>query len=129
MPRGGRREGAGRPAGRTSLESRGKRIQKEIQEKLEMGAGKTPLDFLLLVMQTDTNSISQRMQAAIAAAPYVHAKLSSVEVKGDPTAPLQVQSDIGQALAALAEIARQQGQGPTIDILPSEVRQIEDVSS
>ena len=108
------------------MEARGKRIQREINERLVMEAGKTPLDFLLLVMQDEKQPTTQRMQAAIAAAPYVHAKLASVELKGDPTAPLQVQSDIGQALAALAELARQQGDGPVIDLLPSEIRQIED---
>jgi hypothetical protein len=124
MPRGGARIGAGRPAGRTDLEARGKRLQKEINKKLAMEAGKSPLDFLLLVMQDKEQKTSLRMQAAVAAAPYCHAKLSSVELKGDASQPLQVQSDIGQALAALAEIARQQ-QGTVIDVLPADVKEIE----
>lgn len=89
-----------------------------------MSEGSTPLDFLLDVMQNKDQKINLRMQAAVAAAPYVHAKLSSVEVKGDATAPLQVQSDIGQALAALAELARQQS-GQVIDVLPADVKEIE----
>ena len=124
MPRGGARIGAGRPAGRTELEARGRRLQKEINKKLALEAGKSPLDFLLLVMQDKEQKINLRMQAAVAAAPYCHAKLSSVEVKGDATAPLQIQSDIGQALAALAELARQQS-GAVIDVLPSDVKEIE----
>ena len=89
-----------------------------------MSEGSTPLDFLLDVMQNKAEKINLRMQAAVAAAPYVHAKLASVEVKGDPAAPLQVQSDIGQALAALAELARQQS-GQVIDVLPAEIKEIE----
>ena len=124
MPRGGARVGAGRPAGRTDLEARGKRIQREINKKLALEAGKSPLDFLLLVMQDKDQKINLRMQAAVAAAPYCHAKLSSVEVKGDPAQPLQVQSDIGQALAALAELARQQS-GQVIDVLPADIKESE----
>ena len=124
MPRGGARIGAGRPTGRTELEARGRRLQKEINKKLALEAGKSPLDFLLLVMQDKEQKINLRMQAAVAAAPYCHAKLSSVEVKGDATAPLQVQSDIGQALAALAELARQQS-GQIVDVLPADVKEIE----
>ena len=124
MARGGARIGAGRPAGRLSPEERGKRLQKQIRERVAMSEGSTPLDFLLDVMQNKDQKITLRMQAAVAAAPYVHAKLSSVEVKGDATAPLQVQSDIGQALAALAELARQQS-GQLIDVLPADVKEIE----
>ena len=124
MARGGARLGAGRPAGRTELEARGRRLQREINKKIALEAGKSPLDFLLLVMQDTDNKINLRMQAAVAAAPYCHAKLSSVEVKGDPAAPLQVQSDIGQALAALAELARQQS-GQIVDVLPADVKEIE----
>ena len=125
MPRGGARVGAGRKAGSgLSPEARGKRLQQKIREKLAFSDGQTPLDFMLSVMQDNNQKTSLRMQAAVAAAPYVHAKLSSVEVKGDPAQPLQVQSDIGQALAALAELARQQS-GQVIDILPADVKVIE----
>lgn len=116
--------GAGRPAGRTDLEARGRRIQKEINKKLSLEAGKSPLDFLLMVMQDKDQRMNMRMQAAVAAAPYCHAKLASVELKGDATQPLMVQSDIGQALAALAELARQQS-GQIIDVLPADVKEIE----
>ena len=125
MGHGGARIGAGRKAGSgLSPEARGKRLQAKIREKLAFSDGKTPLDFMLGVMQDERHKINLRMQAAVAAAPYVHAKLSSVEVKGNSDQPLQVQSDIGQALAALAELARQQT-GQTIDLLPSEVKVID----
>jgi len=67
-----------------------------------------PLDYLLDVMNDAQQALKDRLSAAIAAAPYVHPRLSSVELKGNTAAPLQVQSDIGQALRALAEMARHQ---------------------
>lgn len=42
-------------------------------------SGLTPLDFLLSVMRDATVNIDRRMQAAVAAAPYVHPRLSSVQ--------------------------------------------------
>jgi hypothetical protein len=48
------------------------------ERKLEM-----PLDFLLRIMRTsDEDNVA--MQAAIAAAPYCHPKLSSITLKDDP---------------------------------------------
>ena len=118
MPRGGRREGAGRPTG--SVSQRGVRLSKQVLSNLELSNQINPLQFLLAVMQDDRQKPNVRMQAAIAAAPYVHPKLASVELKGDEAQPLQVRSDIGQALAALAELARMQ-HGQTIELLPSEI--------
>jgi hypothetical protein len=83
------------------------------------GPDATPLAFLMGVVHlpdgTEGVKLSDRIQCAIAAAPYVHPRLSSVEMKGDANAPLQVQSDIGQALKALAEMARTR---EAIDITP-----------
>lgn len=45
----------------------------------------TPLEFLLDVMQDDEKPLDVRLFAAKAAAPYVHPRLSSTEVKGDIT--------------------------------------------
>lgn len=71
----------------------------------------------------ETVTFKQRMDAAIAAAPYVHARLASIELKGDSAAPLKVESDIGQALKALAEMARSRtgdaGDLKTIDLEPA----------
>ena len=124
MPRGGRREGAGRPTG--SVSKRGVRISKQVLANLELNSRTNPLEYLLGVMQDDRQKTSIRMQAAIAAAPYVHPKLASVELKGNQEQPLQVKSDIGQALAALAELARQQS-GQVIELLPSEITDVEAV--
>lgn len=84
----------------------------------------SPLAFLLGVMQDDKQELPLRYQCAVAAAPYMHPKLSSVEVKGDASRPLQVQSDLGQALAALAELARTR-QPDMIELLPSDVTTVE----
>lgn len=107
MAKGGFRAGAGRKTGTSDREMRKVNVEKVLQS-IGTGPDKTPLAFMLGVMQSDQSDIkiSERIQCAIAAAPYVHPRLSSVEVKGDANAPLQIQSDIGQALAKLADIAR-----------------------
>lgn len=42
--------------------------------------GESPLDFLLRIMRDTTQEEARRIDCAKAAAPYCHAKLSSVEV-------------------------------------------------
>lgn len=44
-------------------------------------SGLTPLDYLLSVMRDEDGEPSQRIDAAKAAAPYVHPRLSTVEAK------------------------------------------------
>jgi len=114
MARGGRREGAGRPTGGKGLTFRWDKVAAAI----EMSPDKTPLAHLIAVMQNEAMKDSVRLQAAIAAAPYVHPKLSSVEIKGDAAAPMKVQSEIGQALASLAELMRQRKtiDGDVVDV-------------
>ena len=79
--RGGRRAGAGRKPG-----VRNKKTI-EILNAVE-SSGITPLEFLLSVMRDEEAERNVRMQAAQAAAPYCHSKLSSVEVSGDADNPL-----------------------------------------
>jgi hypothetical protein len=50
--------------------------------------GIMPLDFMLSVLRDERNTTEDRMDAAKAAAPYVHAKLASVEHKGEGGGPL-----------------------------------------
>ncbi|WP_011579570.1 MULTISPECIES: hypothetical protein [Chelativorans] len=76
MARGGKREGAGRPAGAVTKRTR------EIADKAATD-GITPLEFMLQVLRNDGADIKDRMWAAEKAAPYVHAKLSSIEHRGD----------------------------------------------
>lgn len=74
--KGGARIGAGRKKGgpnRKTLET-----QAFAQE-----SGITPLEYLLTVMRDAGGEPRERINAAIAAAPYVHAKLSTVDVKSE----------------------------------------------
>ena len=121
MPRGGARIGAGRPTG---SKARGLRITERMLARAELSDTSNPLQYMLAVMADTNLKHNIRLQAAIAAAPYVHPKLASVEIKGNAEAPLQVTADLSSALSALAELARTSG-GPVIDLLPSEVTEIE----
>ncbi|QIG75000.1 hypothetical protein EVC14_002 [Rhizobium phage RHph_I3_18] len=80
---GGKREGAGRKTGSAT------RMNEEARAKAAEG-GLMPLDYMLTVLRDEEQPMAARMDAAKAAAPYVHAKLASVEHKGDGGGPLQV---------------------------------------
>jgi len=75
MARGGARVGAGRPKG-----ARNKRTEE--QEAAIKESGLSPLEFLTSVYRDEDAALDTRIDAAKAAAPYVHAKLSSVELSG-----------------------------------------------
>lgn len=103
MPKGGKRDGAGRKVGTPNKASQER--QKEVQE-----SGATPLDALIRKMRfhldvadrliadaagagmVDADALSKAMdkasEAARDAAPYVHPRLASTQVKGDPSSPL-----------------------------------------
>lgn len=76
MAHGGARSGAGRKPGAIS------KISKEAYERAKDG-GELPLDYLLSVMRDDNADEAKRIDCAKAAAPYVHAKLTSIEGKLD----------------------------------------------
>jgi hypothetical protein len=59
------------------------------RERAIEASGLTPLDFMLGAMRDDEQPINIRLDAAKAAAQYVHPKLSAVTLKGDPNSPLQ----------------------------------------
>lgn len=48
-------------------------------------SGLTPLDYMLAVMRAETEEPDRRLEAAKSAAPYVHPKLSNVEVEAGKT--------------------------------------------
>lgn len=75
MSRGGKRPGAGRKPNSTNWRSLEAIAQAE-------NGGEMPLDFILAVMRDVDRPLAVRMDAAIHAAPYCHAKLASVEHKG-----------------------------------------------
>lgn len=78
--KGGKRPGAGRKKGEPNKRTA------EAQAKAEE-TGIMPLDYMLHVMRTSEDE-RMRMSAAQAAAPYVHAKLSSIEVSGTDGGPI-----------------------------------------
>lgn len=99
MARGGKREGAGRPAGA---------ITKRSREAAENAAkdGITPLEYMLNVLRDDTADAKDRMWAAEKAAPYVHAKLASVEHSGDVNLTTQTKEQRDAAVAAATRADR-----------------------
>lgn len=50
-----------------------------------MASGLTPLDYMLSILRDGEADPDKRFEAAKAAAPYVHPRLASTEVKGDLT--------------------------------------------
>lgn len=80
---GGKRPGAGRPRG-----SRNRRTRETIAA---VEQGLTPLAYLTSVYRDESIDIRCRLEAAKAAAPYVHPKLSQIEVQA--TADLRYLSD------------------------------------
>lgn len=75
MARGGIRPGAGRPAG-----AQNRRTIEQV-EAIE-ATGMSPLEYLTSVYRDVEADEGKRIDAAKAAAPYVHAKLTSVEFNG-----------------------------------------------
>jgi hypothetical protein len=85
MTRGGKREGAGRKPGAVTQKTR------EVAEKALQG-GITPLEVMLEAMNSARDAGDLKTAASFArdAAPYIHAKLSSVqaEITGADGGPL-----------------------------------------
>lgn len=76
MARGGSRPGAGRKQGAATKKTR------EVANKAAE-SGETPLEFMLTRMRDAAAPMEDRMDMAKAAAPYIHAKLSTIEAKVD----------------------------------------------
>jgi hypothetical protein len=83
MAHGGKRTGAGRPAGAATVKTR------EIADAA-FSEGLMPLEYMLQVMRNEAADEARRIDAAKAAAPYVHARLNSTELKGDKDNPLGI---------------------------------------
>ena len=81
MVHGGKRPGAGRKAGSATVRTRA--IANAISE------GLTPLEYLTSVFRDVEADEAKRIDAAKAAAPYVHARLSAVEMTGKDGAPIE----------------------------------------
>lgn len=61
------------------------------QRKAMQDSGLAPLDYLLSVVRDEDQSPLTRLDAAKAAAPYVHAKLSAIEHSGNAHKPVQIE--------------------------------------
>ena len=73
MARGGARPNAGRKPGALN------RFNRELLERA-MEGGQLPLDYMLEVMRDQSLDTRLRIDAAKAAAPYVHQKLTAISV-------------------------------------------------
>lgn len=101
MTAGGKRPGAGRPAG-----ARNRRTVATVTA-IE-ASGLTPLDYMLSVMQNTEVDSTTRLDAAKAAAPFCHARLSSNEVTimqpGDELTQEELEAKIASALHASPDL-------------------------
>lgn len=98
MPRGGARPGAGRKKGSVA------KVDAEARQKA-LEQGETPLDYMLRVMRDTEQDPRRRDDMAKACAPYLHARLQSVEVTGDPDNPLEVINRIERVIVGAAQDA------------------------
>lgn len=78
MAHGGARNGAGRKPSSLTTKTR------EIAEKAVEG-GITPLDYMLTLLRDEGQPSAVRFEAAKAAAPFVHPKLSTVQANIEAT--------------------------------------------
>jgi hypothetical protein len=60
------------------------------REQILSAAGLVPLTYMLKVLRDEDQPHEERMKAAIAAAPYVHPRLSTVQHQGDDDKPVAV---------------------------------------
>ena len=70
-----------------------------------VASGLTPLEFLVEVMRNVEHEYYVRIDAAKAAAPYIHPKLSSVLVKGDADEPLEVHHTVDAFTSRIARLS------------------------
>ena len=66
MPRGGYRPGAGRPKD-------SKTLRVDVRKRAS-ATGQTPLEFMLSVMNDETQDMNTRLRMAAAAAPFIHGR-------------------------------------------------------
>lgn len=101
--RGGKRANAGRKSGSPNKAS----AAREAEIK---ASGLTPLEYLVSVMRDTAKPENVRIDAAKAAAPYVHPKLATVELKGDPEHPVEQRVTVVDEKAVAAAVHRVESQ-------------------
>jgi hypothetical protein len=65
-----------------------------------------PLDYMLDVMNDQQLGLKERLSAAMAAAPYVHPRLASVQVNGEINDKSHMSEELMEALRSLSELSR-----------------------
>lgn len=95
--KGGPRPGSGRKKGVPNKKTA------ELQQAVEQ-SGLTPLQYLLRVMRDEASEPKERQACAVAAAPYVHAKLSSIEMSADMRIIKRAEELTDDELAHLATV-------------------------
>ncbi len=88
MGRGGTRDGAGRKAG--TLNKRTQEVARRVAEE-----GITPLEYLVNVMNDENAKESLRIDAAKAAAPYMHPRLNATTMDVNANVSFKVVSEFG----------------------------------
>ena len=83
MAHGGKREGAGRKPGAVTQRTR------DIADAIMCDGGVTPLEYLIGVMRDVAADEAKRIDAAKAAAPYMHPKLNAIEGSLNVTATVK----------------------------------------
>ena len=83
MPRGGPRPNSGRPKGAANKFSEAARAEAAAE-------GITPLAYMLGVLRDTNKPHEERMDAAKASAPYMHARLESVKHSGSSESPVEI---------------------------------------
>lgn len=91
MAGGGKRPGAGRPKGAVNKRT-------AIQTAAIEASGMTPLEYLTSIYQDIAADEAKRLDAAKAAAPYVHAKLASIAIGGDESNPVRTVTEIRRSI-------------------------------
>src|SRR5947209_17389519 len=74
-------------------------VDKITREAILAAQGITPLDYMMGIVRNEQEDKTVRLDAAKAAAPYVHARLQAVTLGGDPENPIKVDnaSDLDEA--------------------------------
>ena len=67
-------------------------VDKIKREAILAAQGLTPLDYMLGIIRNEREDKTVRLDAAKAAAPYVHARLQTTTLAGDPEKPLKVEA-------------------------------------
>src|SRR5215471_51391 len=81
MKRGGFRPGSGRKPNAVKAKALAL-INEKIRQTTGNESGMMPLDYMLMVLRDVDTKPSQRMEAARAAAPYIHPRLAITQLEG-----------------------------------------------